>query len=281
MSEATVDSQSPHLRPPALEVVDIALDSGVATILLDRPQVDNAWSIELGEDVSTALRWCDETDDVNIVVLGARGRVFCVGADLSTGQLEKAPSTGGEAGPSQLLPSQIRKPVVAALHGHAVGVGMTFALHCDLRVVADEARFGFPFVRRGLVPEFNSTWLLPRIVGMANALDLCLTGRLLSGSEAVAAGLAHRSAPSESVLAAAQEWAARLATDGSPVAMAATKRLLWSGHTRSPDMHGKRELDVFEQLADAADSTEGIASFLEKRRASWTSSFTHNWPDGI
>lgn len=270
-----------HTSSLTLPGVEVSIDLGVATILLNRPETGNAWSLALGEQVATALRWCDLDDSVGIIVLGARGRVFCVGADLSSGQLESSPDASPQPPSPSLLPSQVRKPVIAALHGHTVGVGMTFALHCDLRVVADEGKYGFPFVRRGLVPEFNSTWLLPRVVGLAHAHELLLTGRLVRGSEAVSIGLAHRSVPADSVLASAQEWAAQMCADGSPLAMAATKFLVRSGLDAAPGEHAELEMQVFEELASGADAAEGVSSFLDKRPPKWSGSTSKDWPSAL
>ena len=266
---------------PAFESVHVELADGVATVLLDRPERDNAWTLQMADETSRAMSWCDTTDEVRAVVVGARGRVFCVGADLSGGDIARPGAEAGDTVPdfgALTFPSAVRKPVIAALHGHAVGVGMTYALHCDLRIVAEDAKMGMPFVRRGVVPELNSSWLLPRIVGFATAMDLCLTGRLVLGPEAVALGLAHRTLPRDAVLPEAQRWAAQIAAQGAPVALGATKRLLWDGLAADGRDFAALERAIFRALAGGPDAAEGIASFLEKRAPRWSQRVTETWP---
>lgn len=274
-------STAPDPEPPTLESVHVELADGVATVLLNRPERDNAWTLQLVEETSRAMTWCDTADEVRAVVVGARGRVFCVGADLSGGDITRPGAKAEDAAPDfgrVVLPSAVRKPVVAALHGHAVGAGATYALHCDLRIVAEDAKMGFPFVRRGVVPELGSSRLLPRLVGFATAMELCLTGRLVLGPEAVALGLAHRTAPRDLVLSDAQRWAARIAADGAPVALGATKRLLWDGLGTDAGEQFELEQRVFRTLASGPDSAEGIASFMEKRAPQWSQRMTRDWP---
>ncbi|MEU7813907.1 enoyl-CoA hydratase-related protein [Pseudonocardia sp. NPDC049154] len=267
--------------PPRLQDVSVELTAGVATVLLDRPEAGNAWTIPLALEMSRAMTWCDETDEVRAVVLGARGRVFCVGADLSGRDILK-PGATKEVPEAQvgewMLPSAVRKPVVAALQGHAVGIGTTYALHCDLRFVAEDATMGLPFVRRGIVPEANASWLLPRIVGLGTAMDLVLTGRLVRGREAVELGLAHRALPKDRVLVEAQEWAAQVAADGAPLALGVAKRLLWDGQVGTSAASRDAEHAAFTALAAGADVTEGVASFLEKRSPQWTQGVSRDWP---
>jgi enoyl-CoA hydratase/carnithine racemase len=268
--------------PPTARFVSVELADGVATVLLDRPERDNAWTLQTVQEMSRIMRWCDDTEEVRAVVVGARGRVFCVGADLAGRDILHP---GGEVvdadGTPEMLPSQVRKPVIAALHGHAVGIGTTYALHCDLRLVAEDAKMGIPFVRRGVVPEVNSSWLLPRLVGLATAVDLALTGRLVLGHEAVALGLCHRVLPRAEVLPEAQRLAARIAADGAPVSLGVTKRLLWQALDLGAAEAHEHERAVFTAVAGGPDTKEGIASFLEKRPPRWTQSVTEDWPDEL
>ena len=272
------------VRPPEFETIDLLVDGSVATVLLNRPQQRNAWTLQMSEDMSAALAWCDRTDAVGGVVVSGKGPVFSVGADLSGrdilrpgGELDREPP-----GPAQIIwPSAVRKPVVAALHGHAVGIGMTFSLHCDLRFVAEDAKVGLPFVRRGVVPEANASWLLPRTVGLPVALDLVLTGRTVLGREAVELGLCHRALPADEVVDAATRWVARVVADGAPLALGLAKRLLWNSQERGPDQAWESERTAFDICAGSADSAEGVAAFLERRPARWREQLSTAWPQGL
>jgi len=272
------------VRPPGFETVEILFDAGVATVLLNRPRQRNAWTLQMSEDMSGALAWCDRTDAVAGVVVTGRGPVFCVGADLSGHDILRP---GGEPerqppAPDQILwPSAVRKPVVAALHGHAIGIGMTFALHCDLRFVADDAKVGLPFVRRGVVPEANANWLLPRTVGLPVALDLVLTGRTLLGREAAQLGLCHRALPAGQVVDAATSWVTRVAADGAPLALGLAKRLLWNSQECGHQAAWEKERVAFGICADSADSAEGVTAFLERRPARWQEQLSVAWPEEL
>ena len=271
----------PTVRPPELETIEILLDGGVATVLLNRPQQRNAWTLQMSEDMSAALAWCDRTDAVGGVVVSGRGPYFCVGADLSGRDILRP---GGEPdreppAPRQILwPSAVRKPVVAALHGHAIGIGMTFSLHCDVRFVAEDAKVGLPFVRRGVVPEANANWLLPRTVGLPAALDLVLTGRTLLGREAAELGLCHSALPAGEVLDAATYWVAQVVADGAPLALGLAKWLLWNSQASGPDEAWAKERTAFEACAGSADAAEGVAAFLERRPARWQEQVSVAWP---
>lgn len=268
-------------RPPELETIEVLLDGGVATVLLNRPEQRNAWTLQMSEDMSAALAWCDQTDAVGGVVVSGRGPFFCVGADLSGRDILRpggAPDRAPPASRQIMWPSAVRKPVVAALHGHAVGIGLTFALHCDLRLVAEDAKVGLPFVRRGVIPEANATWLLPRTIGLPAALDLVLTGRTLLGREAAELGLCHRALPAGEVLDAAKRWVARVVADGAPLALGLAKRLLWDSQAAGPREAWERERAAFEACAGSADSAEGVAAFLERRPASWQERVSVAWP---
>jgi enoyl-CoA hydratase/carnithine racemase len=270
--------------PPVLETVAVELVDGVATVLLNRPERRNAWTLQMVVDMGRAMAWCDGCDEVRAVVVGGNGPVFCVGADLSGGDIRRPGGEPDDPLPSideTMMPSAVRKPVIAALHGHAVGIGVTYTLHCDVRFVAEDAKLGVPFVRRGVVPEANSSWLLPRIVGLATALDLVLTGRIVLGREAVEIGLCHRALPADQVLEQAQQWARQVTTDGGPLALAAAKRLLWEGQTSSRAESWDLERAVFAACAEGPDAAEGVAAFLERRPARWSASVSQEWPDAF
>jgi enoyl-CoA hydratase/carnithine racemase len=170
------------------------------------------------------------------------------------------------------MPHEIDKPVIAAINGHAVGVGMTYPMLADVRIVAEDAKIAFPFVRRGVMPELGSHVTVARVVGFSNAADLLLTGRTLSGREAAAMGLASRALPAAQVLPAALEMAADIARNAAPASVAAAKRLLWEGLTASVPEMMRREEPLFAWFGNQADAKEGVTSFVEKRAPAWSQS---------
>jgi enoyl-CoA hydratase/carnithine racemase len=255
------------------EPVLTRVEDGVAIVTLNRPEAMNAWNPALARGLDAALRACDADDDVRAVVLTGAGRAFCAGADLGGGGDTFAPRDGAmvsdDTTAKAMWPFQLRKPVVAAINGHAIGVGITLPLLCDLRYVAEDAKLQFAFVRRGVVPELASHTLLPRVIGFSRAADLLLTGRIFSGREAAELGLASRALPAAEVLPAALEKA-REFTLAAPLAVALSKQLLWEGMALDAPGMMKREGPPFALLGRHADTREGIAHFLEKRPPKWT-----------
>jgi enoyl-CoA hydratase/carnithine racemase len=238
---------------------------GVATLTLDRPEALNAWNGRMAAELAAALRSCDEDDDVRAVVLTGAGRAFCAGADLSGG----GDAFQGEAGGGRpFYPFQVRKPVIAAINGHAIGVGITYPMLCDIRYVAEDAKIQFAFVRRGVIPELASHTLVARAVGLSNAADLLLSGRMLRGREAAELGLATQALPADEVLPAALEKARSFA-DTAPVSVAISKRLLWEGMGLSAPEMMRREFPAFNWVSGQPDAREGVLSFLEKRPPEW------------
>lgn len=268
--------------PPQLPTVSIALEGRVAVVTLNRPEVLNAWNGDLARDLDRALAWTAAEDRVGAVVITGAGRAFCAGADLSAGGDTFAdrggpdPGDDTEARTPTTLPWDVPKPVVAAVNGHAVGVGATYALACDLRVVATEAKIGFVFTRRGMLPELASHALLPRVVGFSNAADLLMGGRPVAGDEAVAIGLASAAVPADEVVAEAVRRAEEMAVNAAPVSMAITKGLLWESVGVRSMM--AREQPLFAWVANQPDSVEGVESFLEKRDPAWKLSVSRDFP---
>jgi len=174
------------------------------------------------------------------------------------------------------LPWDIPKPVIAAINGHAVGVGATYALACDIRLVADTAKIAFVFARRGMLPELGSHAVLPKVIGLSNAADLLLSGRTITGSEAAALGLASASAPAQEILDIALNRAQEMSRLSAPISMAVSKRLLWQ--SMGIDEMRALEEPLFAWVADQADSIEGVESFLEKRDPVWNLSATRDFP---
>ncbi len=219
-----------------------------------------------------------------VVITGA-GRAFCAGADLSSGGDTFAdggasrPGDDLEARTPKFLPWDVPKPVIAAINGHAVGVGATYALACDIRFVAASAKIAFVFSRRGMLAELGSHALLPRVVGLSNASDLILSGRPVDGNEAGRLGLATTCADGDATKTLAIERAAEMATMSAPVSMAISKRLLWEGV--GLDAMRTREQPLFDWVAEQPDSVEGVVSFLEKRTPEWKMSAVADFPHDL
>jgi enoyl-CoA hydratase/carnithine racemase len=265
------------------ELIRFEVDGPVATLTLNRPERRNAWSRRMGIEIRDALQHADQRDDVRAVVVTGAGRDFCVGADLEGGGtvFDEARAVPGERAERLSLRAwEIRKPVIAALNGAAAGVGATLPLQWDIRLAGESTRITFVFVKRGLVPEAASTWLLPRLVGMSRAADLLLTGRLVGAHEALAMGLVSRVVPDAELLPTAQAVAREIAEQTAPVAVALTKRLLWHMAGESdPEAAERLDAQVFGWATQSPDAKEGIRAFREKRPARWTMKPTTDLPD--
>jgi enoyl-CoA hydratase/carnithine racemase len=261
------------------EAILIAVEDGVLTITLNRPERMNAWNAQMASELSAALRAANVDDGVRAIVVTGAGRAFCAGADLGGGGGTFAGREGRPAPKVEpILPWQIDKPVIAAINGAAVGVGITYPMMCDIRIVAEDAKIQFAFVRRGVIPELSSHVIVARVAGLSNAADLLLSGRMILGREAAAMGLASEAVPREQVLQRAQERARDIAASTAPVSVAISKRLLWEGLTASiPEMR-EREGKLFTWAGNQPDSKEGVLSFLEKRAPAWRLSVAKDTP---
>jgi enoyl-CoA hydratase/carnithine racemase len=268
-----------------MSYVEIAYEvkNRVATITLDRPEKLNAFThVMLGELVD-AFDQADNDDDVRVVVVTGRGRAFCAGADLSSGAdtfdsearaarigereaIDGVPRDGG--GVVSLRIAAMRKPVIGAINGAAVGVGSTMTLPMDVRLAAESARFGFVFTRRGLPPEAASSWFLPRIVGISKAMEWVSTGRIFGSAEALDGRLVSQVYPDRELLDAAYALAAEIVDNTAPVAVAVARQLMWSmlGADSPWEAHRLDSKAVYE-LGQSADVAEGVMAFLEKRPA--------------
>ena len=253
--------------------------SGIATITLNRPDRMNAWTGELSDALQAYLGEADRDDEVVVVVITGAGTAFCAGADLGEGEGGFLPVTADDDGTPRLWPYQVRKPVIAAINGHAVGVGITIAMLCDIRIIAGNAKVQYAMVRRGVVPELASHVILPRVVGFSRAAELMLTGRMMSGAEAAELGLASKAVPAEEVLAEATSLAAEMVRDASPVALGVSKQLLWQGVTSSVDDMLKRESRIISSIAHMPDAVEGVTAFFERRDAVWSGSVNESADD--
>jgi enoyl-CoA hydratase/carnithine racemase len=258
-----------------------ALHDGVATIELHRPEQRNAFSGRMGEELGQAYRRCDADDAVRAIVLTGAGDAFCAGADLGPGAATFDAPTGAHFSAAAVDPPAfaLRKPVIAAVNGHAIGLGLTLALQCDLRIVAREAKLGIVQVRRGVMPDAYAHWTLPRIVGMARAADLLLTGRRFGGDEALALGIANRVLPAAEVLPCALEIARDIARHTAPLSVAISKRLLWESGDLTPAQVERKETALHRVLMGREDAREGVMAWLERRDPVWSSRVSKDWPD--
>jgi enoyl-CoA hydratase/carnithine racemase len=265
------------------EYEDIAfeLSTGVAIIRLNRPDQMNTFSGRMGVELADAYRRCDGDDDVRVVILTGAGQAFCAGADMSAGEDTFARQESAEfsAAGVEVPAFEVRKPVIAAMNGHAIGLGLTLALQCDLRIVAEEGKYGILQVRRGVMPDAYAHWTLPRLVGMERAADLLLTGRKLSGREAFEMGIASRCLPADQVLDAAVEMAREIAVNTAPLSVAITKRLLWESPNLTADEVGHRETELHHHLMGREDAIEGVMAWIERRAPKWKLSVARDWPE--
>ena len=266
------------------ETILLDVKDEVATITLNRPERLNAWSTEMAAELSEALTACNERDEVRAVVITGAGRAFCAGADLGKGgdsfaSSEEEREEQQRALQNEVFPWMIDKPVIAAINGHAVGIGITYSMMCDIRFVAEDAKIQFAFVRRGVIPELASNVTVARVAGLSNAADLLLSGRLILGREAAALGLATQALPADQVLETALERAREIAVNAAPVSVAIAKRLIWEGINTSVAEMKKREDALFAWAGNQVDATEGVDSFLEKRAPEWKLSVARDKPD--
>jgi enoyl-CoA hydratase/carnithine racemase len=257
----------------------------VATITLNRPDKLNAWTAAMEQEVRSAVEEAEGDSQVRVIVLTGSGRGFCAGADmsllgavakhgLSDGVRERAlrntaSPRHGHARPdfqkkySYFLAAE--KPVIAAINGPAVGLGLVIALYCDLRFASDAARFSTVFARRGLIAEYGLAWMLPRIVGQSNAIDLLFSARTIDAAEAVRMGLANRVFPLEGFLDRVNEYARDLASNVSPRSLRVMKRQVYEGMFQSlQEAFEVSEREMVSSL-ESEDFKEGVAHYLEKR----------------
>jgi enoyl-CoA hydratase/carnithine racemase len=260
----------------------LAVRDGVAVLTLNRPERLNAYTGEMGALLSQAYRDCDDDDDVRAIVLTGAGRAFCAGADFSDGATPfDAPPDVATFSASPIDPAafELRTPVIAAVNGHAIGVGLTIALQADIRIVADDAKYGVVQVRRGVIPDCMSHWTLTQLAGAGVAADLLLTGRTFGAAEAVARGIATRAVPAEAVLAEAVQIARDIAVNVAPMSAALSKRLLWDtvNNGYSARQVAWLETQLHHRVLGTADAREGGAAYLERRPPRWNAPVSRDW----
>ena len=260
--------------------VEYVKNGHVAIITMNRPEARNAINGEMAATMEAALDQMESDPEVWVGILTAVGKAFCAGADFSHGaevfeRTEDAEFTSNPVNPPAW---KIRKPVIAAINGHAIGIGLTLALHCDLRFIARDAKYGIVQVRRGILPDAMSHWTLPRLVGVAKAADILLTGRTFNGTEAVELGIATSALANDEVLPHALEVAHDIAVNTAPVSVALSKRLLWESFAMTAEQMNQAESDLHVHLMGRADAREGVTSFLERREPKWSLSVNEDWP---
>jgi len=272
----------------AFQQIAAEVDEGILTITLNRPERMNAWTETMARELIEAFDRADEDDAVRAVIVTGAGRAFCAGADLerggetfdwrTRGGSDSVPEDNG--GQLTLRVFDCTKPVIAAVNGAAVGVGATMTLAMDVRLAADTARFGFVFVRRGIVPEACSSWFLPRLVGISQAMEWVATGRVFSAQEALDGRLVRSLHPREELLDAARSLAREIADNAAPVSVALARRMLWTMLSAEHPMiaHRADSRGMFFR-GQSADVVEGVTSFLEKRPPQFTDRVSDGLPD--
>jgi enoyl-CoA hydratase/carnithine racemase len=260
----------------------------VLTITLDRPDRLNAFTPTMGRELIEAIDRAEADDDVRAVVVTGAGRGFCAGADLEAGGStfdwrerqsgDEVPRDGG--GQVALRLFDCAKPVIAAINGPAVGVGITMTLPMDVRLAAEGAKIGFVFTRRGIVPEACSSWFLPRIVGIDQAMEWAATGRVFTAEEALAGGLVRSVHPAAEVLDAAYALATEIVENAAPVSVSLARRLMWTmlGAAHPMEAHRADSRAMFAR-GQSDDAREGVTSFLEKRPPDFTDRVSDGLPE--
>lgn len=249
-----------------LDLVLSSIEQGVLTLTFNRPDRLNAWTDTMGRRYFDQLAEAERDPEVRVVVVTGAGRGFCAGADLRVLDAIRDGSYEEEADRRPVtFPVTIGKPVIAAVNGACAGLGMVHALVCDVVFTAAEATWTTAFARRGLIAEYGLSWILPRLIGQARAMDLLLSGRAFTGAEARELGLVSRSVPGESLLDETLAYARELAVHSSPASMAVMKRQVWGDWNRTLE---QSEADATLLMTDAfrrPDFAEGVASFVERR----------------
>jgi enoyl-CoA hydratase/carnithine racemase len=262
----------------AYETILVQRQAGVGLVTLNRPERRNAYTPRMGAELQAAFAELEVDEAVRVIVVTGAGKYFCAGADLGRGESTFNRLSDDEQRARDRLqtergprPWDMRTPIIAAINGSAVGIGITLPMQWDIRIVARDARLGFVFNRRGVTPEANSTWIVPRLIGVSKAMELMLTGRMFSGEEAVQMGLASQAVDAEQVLPTALELAHDIADNVAPLSAALTKRMIYR-FLSEPDRDAAHTLEgqVFGWMGSQADAREGVTAFLEKRPARWS-----------
>ena len=278
------------------ETILYEIKDKVLTITLNRPERLNAFTGQMMDDLIEAFDKAGKDDEIRVIIVTGAGRGFCAGADLGAGANtfnREVRNNRGETEGIKDNPEWMRdgggrttlaifdcpKPIIAAFNGPAVGVGVTMTLPMDIRIASEEARFGFVFARRGLVPEAASSWFLPRIVGIGKALEWTFSGKVFSAEEAKDGGLIRSVHPANKLMDEAYKLAQEIIDNTSPVSVALTRQMLWKmlGADHPMEAH-KVDSQLIYELGKAEDAKEGVKSFLEKRSPKFPSKVSRDMP---
>ena len=265
-----------------MQDVQLEKNDGIGLITLNRPAQRNTLTAAMIEGLGESYRECDGDDAVRVVVVTGAGDAFCAGADMSGGGDTFDGDAQGRDFSSCPLPFQawdVRKPVIAACNGHAVGVGLGIALQADLRIFAEDGKYGLLQNRRGVVADFGVEYLLPRLLGFERAFELLVRAPTLKGHEAQDWGLCSRAVPADQVLAQAMELATDMATNCAPLVMGLHKRLLWRGLDSNRESLIALETSALHHSMAGPDAIEGGTAWFERRAPRWQGSVAADWPE--
>jgi enoyl-CoA hydratase/carnithine racemase len=272
----------------AFETIKSELAERVLTLTLDRPERLNAWTAQMCAELLESFDRADADDEVRAVIVTGSGRGFCAGADLAAGgetfdyrkrtvAHSEQRDNGGEL---TLRIFRCTKPVIAAINGPAVGVGATMTLPMDVRMASEEARIGFVFARRGIIPEACSSWFLPRVVGISRAMEWVATGRVFSAQEGLEGGLIRSLHPPGELLGAARALALEIAQNTAPVSVALARQLMWRMlGAEHPMVAHRADSRGMASRGQSADAVEGVTAFLEKRPARFPDRVSEGLPE--
>lgn len=267
------------------EQITYEVSNRVATITLNRPDKLNAWTRKMEEEVSAAIRDASTDNAAGIIILTGAGKGFCAGADMSLlSAISQEPSPRAEFLTDVKVDGDVRadfrrkhawllsvpKPIIAAINGPSVGLGFIIPLYCDFRFASEKARFSVIFSKRGLVAEYGLAWMLPRIVGLSNAIEMMYTSKMINAQEALRIGLVSRVMPEENFLPAVQEFARDLAASVSPRSLRIMKRQIYTGLLQNLGDAFDLAIEEMKASFGTEDFKEGVAHFLEKRAAAFT-----------
>jgi len=277
----------------AFETLETAIDDGIYTILLNRPERMNAFTVEMANELIAALDAADNDDSVRSVIISGNGRAFCAGMDLSTEgnvfgldetvdaegpEMERNRDTGGMV---VLRMFRMKKPLIGAINGASVGVGSTLQLPLDVRIASPFAKFGFVFAQRGITLESCSSWFLPRLVGVQKALEWSFKGNVFGADEALAAGLVSEIVEADQLMVRAREIAGEFAAKTSAVSVAVNRQLVWRmmGATHPMEAHAAESRTMYH--TSTRDGKEGVQSFLDKREPDFKDNISGDAPAGF
>ena len=273
----------------SFETITTDVEDGILTLTLNRPEILNAFNHTMLREMIEVFDQADADDDVRAIIVTGAGRGYCAGADLSSGgDTFDADSRGDRAsglqpdggGQLTLRIYELKKPIIAAINGAAVGVGVTMTLPMDIRIASDNAKFGFVFARRGIVPEACSSYFLPRVVGISQALDWCYSGKVFPAEEALAGGLIRSIHPAEELLDAARAIAREISANTSAISVTLVRQMMWRmlGADHPMEAHKIDSRGVYF-TGRSPDAKEGVNAFLEKRPATFPGKVSEDLPD--